>query len=80
MARYCVELDFQSQNFVVHKQSCDLYHDVHQLVLSRVTDIGEFSNSRMALNTAREEYPGAIACSCCAAHLAAMPAVRLAAV
>jgi len=65
MARYCVEFDADATNFIVHNQSCSSYFDIQLLIFGRITDIGEFSDARHALDHARQDYPNAAPCARC---------------
>lgn len=68
MSRYCVEIDYDSNCFIVHKQKCFSFPQAELISLGRVVDLGDFSDHKTAISKARQYFPESWGCdSCCRA-------------
>lgn len=65
MSRYCVEIDYDTNCYVVHKQKCFNFPQAELIALGRVVDLGDFSDHKTAIAKARQFFPESWGCDAC---------------
>ena len=66
VSRYCVEIDYDSNCYIVHQQKCFNFPQAELIPLGRVVDLGDYSDHNTALTKARQLFPESWSCdSCC---------------
>ena len=71
MTAYCLE--FGESKLIIHKLKCGSYDLASLMGEGRISGIGNFASSQLALNTTRERHPDAIRClDCCKGDLVSL--------